>query len=474
MIIMNMVLNSRPDSGSEENIIVADLVSELNLDIDTRPEHRKNFRIANGKVVKAVGRISIACAFAKEPTVQVTCFFYVFKFLISPIIMGMAFLDQTETLSRNRHRLQPRVTPRNGPLQLCSLNNPKRRLICITESQRILATADTGSEVDLVSSEYATKRKFRVRQVNAEESKVQFADGTVALLEGKVDLSIVLGHSKGPRFLITFYVIKDLTCDLLLGEDILNETDAFKTYREAFSVEEGDGTSGVNAIVWLNSIESILSRFCTPGSGRRISSLHFHIPNMELTDGFLGPRVDEEESSTSKHIKTLAKRSVPRWFNSEGEDGMSDVQESSDESRDEHDAREIYRRELAKEAILKRPQSERASAWLDEQKIIDAYEEKKAGKAQVSASLIVETGALSTDPIGPSPAESRLPNSGSVGLSPEPEIPISEPELHSGGGPFSCKHEGCSEAFQTQYLLKWVINKATTTENITAWSDFFN
>ncbi len=195
----------------------------------------------------------------------------------------MAFLDQTETLSRNRHRLQLRNTPRDGPLQLCNLNNPKRSLICITESQRMLATADTGSEVDLISSAYAAKRNFRVRQVNTAKSRVQFADATIGLLEGKVDLSIVIGHSQGPQFFMTFYVIKDLTSDLLLGEDILNDTDAFKTYPEAFFVEDGDGTSGVNAIVWLNTIESILSRFCTPGSWRRISSLHFCIPNIELT-----------------------------------------------------------------------------------------------------------------------------------------------------------------------------------------------
>ena len=75
MIIQNMVLNFRPDSGSEENIIVADPVSELNLDIDMSPEHQKGVRIANGKGVKALGRILVACTFAKEPTVQVTCVF---------------------------------------------------------------------------------------------------------------------------------------------------------------------------------------------------------------------------------------------------------------------------------------------------------------------------------------------------------------------------------------------------------------
>lgn len=91
-----------------------------------------------------------------------------------------------------------------------------------------------------------------------------------------------------PRSPIFHYILCDQrsTSDLLLGGDILNETDAFKTYPEAFFVEDGDGTSGGNAIVWLNTIESILLRFCTPGSWRRISSLHFRIPNIELSSGF--------------------------------------------------------------------------------------------------------------------------------------------------------------------------------------------
>ncbi len=66
----------------------------------------------------------------------------------------------------------------------------------------MLATADTGSEVDLISSEYGAKRNFRVRQVNTAEPRVQFADGTIGLLEGKGDLSIVIGHSQGRQFFI--------------------------------------------------------------------------------------------------------------------------------------------------------------------------------------------------------------------------------------------------------------------------------
>ena len=51
--------------------------------------------------------------------------------------MGMPFLDKTEAPANYRHQLQMLETPTSGPLQLCGLGNPRRRLYC-------LANADGG------------------------------------------------------------------------------------------------------------------------------------------------------------------------------------------------------------------------------------------------------------------------------------------------------------------------------------------
>ena len=181
--------------------------------------------------------------------------------------MGMAFLDETETLSNKRYRLEPRLSLGGEPFENCSINNPTRRLLCIAATEPVLANADTGSEIDLLSLAYCQKRNFVVAPINRDESQVQFADGSVSHLVGAVDMTIIIGHVNGIRFKVKFYVLEDLTCDLLLGEDILNETDAFRTYENAFSIEnDGDSVAEVNTIVWFNTFERFLTRF-TRGDG---------------------------------------------------------------------------------------------------------------------------------------------------------------------------------------------------------------
>ena len=261
MIIQGSTIISRPDSGSEENIIAADLLSTLDLKMDNAPEYRKEFRVANGKSVWALGRIMVKCFFAKDRTLELHCTFYVFKHLTSALIMGMPFLEETQTLVKYQYRLQPRTIRSFGPVQLSSLNNSRKRLYCLVNSQPRFANADTGSEIDLMSLEYVLKRKFSMTAVGLHSSTVQFADGSTSELVGKVSVLIVLGTSEGPRLVTTFYVLDGLTCDILFGEDFLDKTAAFETYCDAFSIIKcEDGTAEVNGIVWFSKAESHLSR----------------------------------------------------------------------------------------------------------------------------------------------------------------------------------------------------------------------
>ena len=57
--IKDTTVISQADSGYEENVIAAALADLLQVDIDRGLEHQKLFRIANGKLVKALGRITV-------------------------------------------------------------------------------------------------------------------------------------------------------------------------------------------------------------------------------------------------------------------------------------------------------------------------------------------------------------------------------------------------------------------------------
>ena len=261
MIIHGSTIVSRPDSGSEDNIIAVDVVSALKLEMDSAPEYRKKFRVANGKSVWALGQIVIKCAFAKDRTLELCCTFYVFQNLTSKLVMGMPFLDETQTLVKYQYRFQPRIIPRYRPIQLNSLNSPRRRLYCLIESQPELANADTGSDIDVMSLDYVLKRGFSMAAVGLSSSTIQFADGSISELEGKVNVSIVLGPPEGPGILNTFYVLDGLTSDIILGEEFLDKTTTFETYRDAFSITDcDDDAAEVNGIIWFNKMESVLSR----------------------------------------------------------------------------------------------------------------------------------------------------------------------------------------------------------------------
>lgn len=92
MILKGETIISTPDSGSEDNIISREVVSALGLQIDDATEHQKEYRMGNNRIVKALGLVRTTCTFAKDTEVELDCLFYVFNTLITPLIMGMAFV----------------------------------------------------------------------------------------------------------------------------------------------------------------------------------------------------------------------------------------------------------------------------------------------------------------------------------------------------------------------------------------------
>jgi hypothetical protein len=250
----------------------ASLASQFGLPVSRKKEDRKTFRVANGKTVEAIGRVSIWSCFPEEPWKEMRLNFYLFPQAISPLIMGMSFLAETKVLNENRYRLQPRQVKRRGPYQVSLLNNPKTRLNCLAQSVSARGNPDTGSEIDLMSLSYVTKRGFELKKIEDEETEVQFADGSSSTLAGKVIISLVVCSDSRLEGEMTFYVLEDLTCDILFGEEFLHVNEIFQKHQTALGTSDADGFSEANAILWKNKGEKLLSRLFS-GRERRASSL---------------------------------------------------------------------------------------------------------------------------------------------------------------------------------------------------------
>ncbi len=100
--------------------------------------------------------------------------FFVFQRLAPEVnvIMGCKFLEETKTLSHHRDRLRERSSMGMANRRVLQMKMPKVRLACYLDASLVLACADTGSEIDLMSRAYAERRGFDITEVAEHEKYV--------------------------------------------------------------------------------------------------------------------------------------------------------------------------------------------------------------------------------------------------------------------------------------------------------------
>jgi hypothetical protein len=282
-----------PDTGSDESIVPLDLATRLGLQIDRDllDDGDRAFALANGKVVKSLGVAPILCSFGASNAVNksdpvaaaaaaaatsLSLMVHVFESLAVPAILGAAFLEKTETFTKHRDRLVEELVPAFQSLRVCSVGKPKRGLVCCMDTFVGCANADTGSDLDLVSPAFVRQRGFRVRQEARE--LLQFADGSTGLTSGSIDVHFAIGNLHGERGFIprgntldlNFFILDNLTSDVLIGQDTLEELNAIGKNGDLFidSLPQ-PGLSDCNIIRHIGRVESAV-KAALKGFSKRI------------------------------------------------------------------------------------------------------------------------------------------------------------------------------------------------------------
>lgn len=262
-----------PDSGSDENIMSLNSVNQLQLKIQVpgrKPGREpRRFALANGKTVEAIGEVSVKFSFGAGSHAEnslFTCIFQVFNSLAVPAIVGMGFLHQTGTLSKHRDRLVEELIPRFQSLRVNSVGSPQRNLVCRLGTYLGCATADTGSDLDLVSPQFAKPRAFNVRSAKEE---LEFADGSIGWTSGVIQTSFSVGSisdlegflPRGQSVDLDLYVLENLNADIILGQDTIDELDIFGSHTGSFipSIPRL-GESDVNIIRHIGSAERLAKK----------------------------------------------------------------------------------------------------------------------------------------------------------------------------------------------------------------------
>lgn len=226
------------------------------------------FVLANGRTVSCIGQVHLRCAFKQgSPASSILdCVFYVFQTLAVPMIMGVEFLHATETLTKHRDRLIEELVPSSRSLRVCTVGRPKRNVVCQIGEYVGCATADTGSDLDLISPDFATSRSFNVEESCVE---LEFADGSRGYTIGVIKTVFSIGRvideegfvRRSKEMALELFILENLNADILVGVDTIQDLQAFSRHEDCFiPAMPCLGESDLNVIRYVGAVERGLSR----------------------------------------------------------------------------------------------------------------------------------------------------------------------------------------------------------------------
>jgi len=251
-----------PDTGAECNIMVASFAERLGLVIHKDdPSQHKPLRMANGKYMQAIGTVQGFWKFTSdpEPSQMWQILFHVISDFVYDVVLGSLFLLTTQTMSHHKYRLsrRPRALEALSTLRVDILDSGRGcvRVRGDLEQEIVSALPDSGSEPNLLSYEYVEQRKWLTKMDLEDRNILQFADGKIEMTEGSISASWafldVYQVKKAPGLEVKFHVLRGCSHNVIIGQDVLEETNAFLNHKDAFEEIISDTDApGLNLVFW--------------------------------------------------------------------------------------------------------------------------------------------------------------------------------------------------------------------------------
>ena len=226
----------------------------------------------NGKVVQSIGKVKTMCAFAKDTNTRVKCWFYVFNNLAAPLIVGSEFLEKTKTMSTFTNRLENRLPDGKAILMFNFIgftHRSKRRFVALIDGRQTRILADSGSDLDLMSSTYVRAHGYETDRRRECRKRIQIADSSLVESIGQVRAELTLAD--GSNHIELFDVLFKLTFDVLLDETSLEEIEAFTVHKNSFvEVVASEHNTGLCTLGYLGKVNACLVRHLKRGERDRI------------------------------------------------------------------------------------------------------------------------------------------------------------------------------------------------------------
>ncbi|GKT92001.1 LOW QUALITY PROTEIN: hypothetical protein Ct61P_09851 [Colletotrichum tofieldiae] len=238
-------VNALADTGAGYNIVHANFARYLGWESLSRKHDKgEKLRMANGSFIDTIGAFEAVWRFASDPSKSWKITFHVVRNLIHDAVLGKDFLMGSGTMTKHRHRLSrlKRVFRTLQGLPLLFVNNigtVTQRLQGLIIGDAVEALPDSGSEPNLLSLDYVVRRGMRDLINTNDIRMVQFADGTVQKTMGSLWANWAYASSSADEgewseHFVEFHVLRGCAYDAIIGQDVLEDTDAFTTHEGSF------------------------------------------------------------------------------------------------------------------------------------------------------------------------------------------------------------------------------------------------
>jgi hypothetical protein len=325
--------------------------------IRRRLKDLKQFELGNGKYVWSVGRVCVPVELPGSTKAfgQKKRWFHVLPHCPVPLILGMKFLKEAEILTKNRHMLESCPPDLGNISSLLWVGSPRQRMKCSLDGQDLLAVADTGSDLNLMSLKCAKRGGFHIDRRRECRRRVRVGDGSEAETIGQVYVSnlgldwrspethspespglsnLSLGPSdpnlststasisantESESFGAVFHVLPGLPCDVIFGRDLLEITNAFSLCPELSEAQhlENDNPFELNVLISLGPISLA---YPIPRRKRRaavVESARERHDNERHAEMYRRSQKDDEIALLPMHeqerAKTLERRRALAW-----------------------------------------------------------------------------------------------------------------------------------------------------------------
>ncbi|KAL2061003.1 hypothetical protein VTL71DRAFT_9055 [Oculimacula yallundae] len=90
----------------------------------------------------------------------------------------------------------------------------------------------------------------------ADQNLLQFADGSLAMTSGSIHARWIFPRTIGSEsfsLFVDFHILRGCPHSVILGQDILDETDAFSKHEDCFvELDSETDTFGLNLVIWAS------------------------------------------------------------------------------------------------------------------------------------------------------------------------------------------------------------------------------